>query len=108
MVFLPFVENASIHGIEPLKNGGRIEVRVEREDRELVFTIRDNGVGMNDEKVKLFYGYLESEEEIGERIGVQNVIYRLKLIYGNRFQLLIESAPMQGTFIKLRIPVDGL
>lgn len=108
MMFLPFVENASIHGIEPLKHGGIIEVRIEREDSELVFSIRDNGIGMEEEKVKQFYGYLESEEEIGERIGVQNVIYRLKLIYGNRFQLMIESAPMQGTFIKLRIPVDGL
>ncbi|TFE25420.1 sensor histidine kinase [Cohnella luojiensis] len=107
MMFLPFVENASIHGIEPLKSGGRIDVRIEREADELVFAIRDNGIGMDEEKVNRFYGYLESEEEIGERIGVQNVIYRLKLIYGNRFQLLIESAPMEGTFIKLRIPVDG-
>lgn len=108
MMFLPFVENASIHGIEPLKSGGRIDVRIEREADELVFAIRDNGIGMEAEKVKQFYGYLESEEEIGERIGVQNVIYRLKLIYGDRFQLLIESEPMQGTYINLRIPVNGL
>jgi two-component system sensor histidine kinase YesM len=107
MMFLPFVENASIHGIEPLKSGGRIDVHIEREEDDLVFAIRDNGIGMDEEKVKQFYLYLESEEEIGERIGVQNVIYRLKLIYGDRFQLLIESAPMQGTFINLRIPVDG-
>lgn len=107
MMFLPFVENASIHGIEPLKNGGRIDVHIKREADELVFAIRDNGIGMDEEKVKQIYGYLESEEEIGERIGVQNVIYRLKLIYGDRFQLLIDSAPMQGTYINLRIPVDG-
>ncbi|MDQ8735863.1 sensor histidine kinase [Paenibacillus sp. LHD-38] len=106
MMFLPFVENASIHGIEPLRNGGKIEVRVEREEDELIFSIRDNGIGMDEEKVKQFYGYLESEEEIGERIGVQNVIYRLKLIYGGRFQLLIESMPGEGTFIRVRVPVE--
>jgi two-component system sensor histidine kinase YesM len=106
MMFLPFVENASIHGIEPLRHGGRIEVHVKREVNELVFSIRDNGIGMDEEKVQQFYSYLESEEEIGERIGVQNVIYRMKLIYGDRFQLLIKSGPEQGTFIRLQVPID--
>ncbi|MBW7454516.1 sensor histidine kinase [Paenibacillus sepulcri] len=106
MMFLPFVENASIHGIEPLRNGGRIEVRIERQAAALVFSIRDNGVGMDEDKVNQFYSYLESEEVIGERIGVQNVIYRMKLIYGSRFRFLIESAPGQGTYICLSVPVD--
>lgn len=106
MMFLPFVENACIHGIELMKSGGRIDIVVERQGEELLFEIRDNGIGMEEEKVKRFYGYLESEEAIGERIGVQNVIYRLKLIYGDRFRLLIESAPGQGTLINLRIPVE--
>jgi len=105
MMFLPFVENASIHGIEPLRQGGEIEILVEHEEAELVFSIRDNGIGMNKEKVQQFYGYLESEEEIGERIGVQNVIYRLKLIYGGSFQLLIDSEPGKGTFIQVRVPI---
>ncbi|OME84047.1 sensor histidine kinase [Paenibacillus sp. FSL A5-0031] len=106
MMFLPFVENASIHGIEPLRHGGSIQVQVEREADTLIFSIRDNGIGMDEQKVKQFYGYLESDEELGERIGVQNVIYRLKLIYGDRFQLLIESEPGQGTFIRVAVPVE--
>ncbi len=106
MMFLPFVENASIHGIEPLRHGGKIEVKVEREANELIFTIRDNGIGMNEDKVRQFYGYLDSEEEIGERIGVQNVIYRMKLIYGDRFHLLIESSPGAGTYIRVRVPLE--
>lgn len=107
MMFLPFVENASIHGIERLKSGGRIDMRIEREEGNLVFSIRDNGVGMDEDKVRRFYSYLESDEELGERIGIQNVIYRLKLIYGDRFHLLLESAPDQGTYIRLKLPVDG-
>ncbi|WP_054028446.1 sensor histidine kinase [Bacillus sp. FJAT-28004] len=106
MMFLPFVENASIHGIEPLRHGGSIHVQVERDADTLIFSIRDNGIGMNEQKVKQFYGYLESDEELGERIGVQNVIYRLKLIYGDRFQLLIKSEPGQGTFIRVAVPVE--
>ncbi|MFD0671279.1 sensor histidine kinase [Cohnella sp. GCM10027633] len=106
MMFLPFVENACIHGVEPLKHGGKIDIRIERDDENLLFAILDNGVGMDEEKVKRFYGYLESEEAIGERIGVQNVIYRLKLIYGDRCRLLIDSAPGKGTYIRLQIPVE--
>ncbi|XID90690.1 sensor histidine kinase [Paenibacillaceae bacterium WGS1546] len=105
MMFLPFVENACIHGIEPLKRGGNIYIRVERDDDNLLFAIMDNGVGMDEEKVRRFYGYLESEAAIGERIGIQNVIYRLKLIYGDRFRLLIDSSPGKGTYIRLQIPV---
>lgn len=107
MVFLPFVENASIHGIEPIKQGGRIDIRFRlSKDGILEFSVRDNGMGMRREQVETIYGYLESEQEIGERIGVQNVIYRLTMLYGDRFRLFIDSAPGQGTHIKIAIPAE--
>jgi len=106
MMFLPFVENACLHGIERLKRGGRIDIRIERDEDTLLFAILDNGIGMDEEMVKRFYSYLESEEGIGERIGVQNVMYRLKLIYKDRCRLLIDSAPGKGTYIRLQIPVE--
>jgi two-component system sensor histidine kinase YesM len=107
MMFLPFVENASIHGIEPLKHGGIIDIRIELIEKDMVFSIHDNGVGMAQEKVQQLYDYLESDEVMGERIGVQNVIYRLKLIYGDRFSFMIDSEQGNGTLIRLRIPVEG-
>ncbi len=106
MMFLPFVENASIHGIEPLRQGGLIDIRIERLEHDMVFLIQDNGVGMAEEKVKQLYDYLESDEIMGERIGVQNVIYRLKLIYGDRFSFKIDSQLGNGTTMRLSIPVE--
>lgn len=106
MVFLPFVENASIHGIEPLKNGGLIELYIRQEEGELTFSVRDNGTGMEPEQVQQIYGYLESEDEIGDRVGIQNVIYRLKMTYENRFTLTIESAPGNGTLVRIRLPME--
>lgn len=105
MVFLPFVENASIHGIEPMKDGGEIVIAIRLVFNYLEFSIRDNGVGMNPEQVERIYGYLESNEELGERIGVQNVIYRLKMLYGDQFRLFIDSAPGKGTFVRITLPV---
>lgn len=106
MAIVTFVENASIHGIEPLKHGGRIEVQVVREGQSLICSIQDNGAGMSAEQVERIYRYLDTEDEMGERIGIQNVIYRLKLYYGSRFQFKIDSSPGQGTRIRLSIPIE--
>jgi len=107
MVFLPFVENASIHGIEPMKHGGKIDIVIKRNISYLEFSIRDNGAGMSPEQVERIYGYLENDgQEIGERIGVQNVIYRLKMVYGDNMSLFIDSSPGQGTYIRITLPVQ--
>ena len=106
MVFLPFVENASIHGIEPMKHGGEIDIEIRRGIHYLEFSIRDNGAGMKPEQVKRIYGYLNNEvEDLGERIGVQNVMYRLRMLYGDRVRLFIDSAPGRGTHIRITLPL---
>lgn len=105
MLFLPFVENASIHGIEPLKNGGAIHICILTEEGNLVFSVQDNGIGMEKEKVDRLYSYLNMDEIMGDRIGVQNVLYRAQMIYGDRFEFRVESSPGEGTVIRLRIPI---
>ncbi|MGG4093770.1 sensor histidine kinase [Paenibacillus lautus] len=106
MAIVTFVENASIHGIEPLKHGGRIEVHIAREGQTFICNIQDNGAGMSAEQVERIYRYLDTEDEMGERIGIQNVIYRLKLYYGSRFQFEIDSSLGQGTRVRLSIPIE--
>jgi len=104
MLFLPFVENASIHGIEPLKHGGTIHIRIVRSGNDLVFSIRDNGIGMSVDQVNKLYSYLDMDEKLGDSIGVQNVIYRARMIYGDQFTFELDSHLGQGTAITLRIP----
>ena len=106
LVFLPFVENASIHGIEQLKAGGTIDIRIVRAGQHVKFEIRDNGVGMPPEQVDLIYSYMKSEEELGDHIGVQNVIYRLKMIYGSAFAFTLESSQESGTAVRIEIPME--
>ncbi|GAA0136724.1 sensor histidine kinase [Paenibacillus sp. YSY-4.3] len=106
MSIVTFVENASIHGIEPLKQGGKIEVEIKQSGDELICMIRDNGVGMSSEKVEKLYRYLEGEEEMGERIGIQNVIYRLRMFYKDRLTLNIRSKLGEGTEVLFIIPAE--
>lgn len=107
MVFLPFVENACIHGIEPMKDGGEIDIAIRLASNYLQFSVRDNGAGMKSEQVEQIYGYLERNEKLGERIGVQNVVYRLKMLYGDQFRLFIDSAPGKGTLVRITLPVES-
>lgn len=104
MTVLTFVENACIHGIEPMKQGGTIHVEASRSEEGLKFVVRDNGNGMLPETVERIYSYLHTEEEMGERIGIQNVIYRLKLFYGDRFIFRLTSIPSEGTEVELFLP----
>ncbi|WP_058302298.1 sensor histidine kinase [Gorillibacterium timonense] len=108
MAIVTFVENASIHGIEKRKAGGCIEVTIGVRNEGLVCTVKDNGVGMAAEQVERIHRYLQTEDEMGERIGIQNVVYRLKLFYGDRFKLAVESRPNEGTRVDLFIPRQDL
>lgn len=45
MMVQPFVENAIIHGVTPLKGGGQISVQFEIQAREVICIVKDNGVG---------------------------------------------------------------
>ncbi|SFS51950.1 sensor histidine kinase [Paenibacillus sp. 453mf] len=106
MSIVTFVENAALHGIEPVKHGGTIKVNVQVIDDLMYCTIMDNGAGMPTEQVNRINAYMSKDEDMGERIGIQNVIYRMKLYYGANFKFTIESEPGIGTYVSIIIPVD--
>ena len=107
LAFLPFVENASIHGIEPLKDQGSIHISIYREGEEIVFSITDNGVGISPERLALIETQLENEQDMGENVGIQNVYYRLKLYYKDSFTFKISTEVNQGTTIKIHLPIES-
>ncbi len=108
MTFLPFVENASIHGIENHQGIGFITIQIAREGRDIVFVIADNGAGMSEEKVKELQQYLTEDDAISESVGIKNVYIRLKICFGDDFTFVIHSQPGQGTRITLRLPADAM
>lgn len=104
--FLPFVENASIHGIEPLKDLGTIHISIYREDDYIAFSITDNGVGISPERLALIEQQLENEQDMGDSVGIQNVYYRLKLYYKDLFEFKISTEVNQGTTVMIRLPIE--
>ncbi len=78
MIIQPFVENALIHGIAPLKELGRIEVRIKRQQPNLLCEIRDNGIGrkksreINQGRIHTSTGIKVTEERIKSHYDSEN------------------------------------
>lgn len=106
MSFLPFVENASIHGIESVKEKGTIHIKIIIQQEKVVFTIQDDGAGMSTDKLETIVESLKNEESIGESVGIKNVFYRLKLYYKDQFDFNIDSTPGKGTKVEIKLPID--
>jgi two-component system sensor histidine kinase LytS len=102
----PLVENAIKHGLLPKKTGGQIDVTVTKDDKLMVITIKDSGVGIRKKKLA---GLLEGKKIsfTGLGIGLYNVHNRLKSIYGRDYGLQISSQEGEGTQVKVSIPMDN-
>ncbi|MNI38090.1 Sensor histidine kinase YpdA [compost metagenome] len=105
MVLLPFVENASIHGIESSPDKGIIAISVAVQADKLIFRLKDNGIGMSPEELEELKVYLEENDDIGERVGMKNAYYRLKLCFQDRFMFAIDARERKGTMIEISLPL---
>lgn len=104
MTLQPLVENASIHGIEKLKEGGLIRIAVSSTGEGLVCTVSDNGAGIPPAKLASILSELEQSEDIGESVGIKNVYYRLKLYYKDQVDFKVTSKEGEGTEFRIAVP----
>ena len=103
LILQPLVENAIHHGIEEKTDGrGKISVRGWKEDNCVWFMVEDNGVGM--------------EQEVADKIltmeskgyGVRNVDERIRLCYGEKYAMKVESVVGKGTKMTIHFPAKQL
>ena len=105
LMLQPLVENAIYHGMEFMDGDGLITIKAWREDNELYLSVADNGLGMTEDKVNLILaGRSNSGNGRGSGIGVKNVNERIKLYFGEGYELKIDSEPDVGTTITIHLP----
>ena len=96
LLLQPLVENAVIHGIEPMSRPCQLSVTaalLRRDHVPLVqISIKDNGHG--------FDAHLNREKEC---LGIANVRERLKMAYGDA-KFSIASQIGSGTLVTIEIP----
>lgn len=98
----PILENAIIHGTEYSKENGIIKVRAYEKDDCVYIFVTDNGQGIRKEKLVQLLDFQYDNNYSG--IGIQNVDKRLRLHYGEKYKLIIESDYGIGTKVTIRIP----
>ena len=100
----PLIENALIHGIATATEDGVIQIGGERRGHMLELTVRDNGNGMEPDKLEELRQKLKRGTMDGGSVGLANVHERIQLHYGEQFGLDIDSTPGEGTLVRLRLP----
>ncbi|MGB9787630.1 MAG: sensor histidine kinase [Dictyoglomus turgidum] len=101
----PIVENSVVHGIEPKKGRGIIEIKIYRKEDYLVISVEDNGVGMENLELEKI---LNEDQENYSKIGLKNTLERIKLFYGNEYGLKIETQKNVGTKVDIILPYATL
>lgn len=109
-ILQPIVENAIIHGIDPLKSSGNIEIIGENRGSIIIFTIKDNGVGLDSLKLQQIRHQLQfSSKNLAKyknKIGIYNVQTRILSHYGSPFGITIDSEVNLGTTVTISIPME--
>lgn len=101
LLLQPLVENAILHGIDEKRNNrGKLRISAKQIEKDIIFEVEDNGVGMESEMCDKILttktkGY-----------GVKNVYDRIKLTYGENCDLKFISILNEKTVAIMRIPIE--
>lgn len=103
-ILQPLVENSLYHGLD---DKGRIEVEVSRHNSRLEISIRDNGRGISEEKIKELLEQEQAERHrVGMGIGMNYVKRMLESYYEGHATLNVSSEPGKGTWIVIQLPIQ--
>lgn len=107
LILQPLIENAIDHGLDISDKEDHIlwisvrqELAAEDGGDEIIFEVRDNGIGMDEEKVESLLTYSSNG------YGLRNVYERIKVLYGDRGDVKILSEPGSGTTVRIIIPKE--
>ena len=92
MVLPTLVENAIKHGLSPLPEGGRIDIRARSEASDLVIEVADNGAGFS--------------ASGGSGVGLANTRSRLAALYGAGASLSLVMGTPRGVVATVRLPLQ--
>ena len=101
----PLVENSILHGLENRVDGGRVRVRIQRDETHLYISICDNGSGMSRERL----AEVIREDTVRERrvtgIGVRNVRARILMAHPDN-AFTIYSKENLGTIVRITLYLE--
>ena len=103
LLFQPVVENAIMHGLEKKVGRGELLIRCYKEQGYLHFIVKDDGLGMNDKLARQLVRYQEIADVQSGGSGLQNLVRRLHLYYGDSSGIDVSSTKGGGTQVSIYI-----
>ncbi len=104
LIFQPIIENSIIYGFD-FQDTLTIDIQTYTENDVLYINLKDNGSGIDKDKLDSIRKMLSSDNNSTKHIGLYNINRRIKLIYGEPYGLTINSTLKAGTQIIITIPV---
>lgn len=102
LVIQPLAENAVHHGLSGLKRGGTVTITARTVDREVVITVEDDGVGVEQARENKRF----ENRAVHSGVALKNIEQRLVRMYGRGVE--IGSKDGGGTTAVVRIPKGGI
>ncbi len=101
----PVVENALYHGIKYKRAKGCIHIHGEKEGDIIRLTVRDDGVGMDEDELEQLRQQIEKPcQETEKGFGLANVNGRIHMYFGPEYGMKIQSQKGKGTTVEIVIP----
>ena len=101
LLLQPIIENSIYHGIKNSTKKGLIEIKISEKNGIILFIIKDNGIGFNEEQNNNIWSSTN-------HFGIKNVQQRIKLYYGAGFGLIMENDKTGGCITKITIPKEEI
>lgn len=101
----PLIENAVEHGIAP-EGGGEILLRCTHEDGALRVEVANSGRAATAQDRSRIEAALRGDNQSGSHLGLSNICMRLKLIYGDRAAIRVDTDEPGWTRVYVEIPQE--
>lgn len=101
----PLVENALYHGIKNKRGPGMILIKAKKEKDFFIIQIEDNGIGIEEERLEQVRAGIRDKVLTGKDIyGLYNVNERIRLNFGEKYGIFIESVHGEKTVVSVILP----
>lgn len=108
LLLQPVVENAVVHGLEEINSVGMIRIDIVRFKDQLHLIVTDNGKGMTEEETEKIRKLINTPNlQLQSGIALYNIHQRIRLRYGERYGIALDSRVGIGTQVVLILPADA-
>jgi len=102
----PLIENAIQHAFDWNDEEAKVCISIKRKGEEIFVKVADNGVGMSQKQLTELRATMNDFTLGDKKIGLRNTNHRLKLLYGDKYEISVESKEGRGTTFEFSYPIN--